>query len=147
MFNLCMEIKSSHNTERVKQLLSRDPTAVKSMEDLVYKASDLTDFEVKELSAVIYDVSTRFSRKTNTVKNLEEMRDEILTRLADINVLAEVDPAPCLYGKPPEVTIIGKVNTDDIHKYGFDHERKAHEVNNAIRRNETFRGQKERYRG
>ncbi len=146
-FNLCMDIKSRHNTERIKQLLSNDPTSVKSMEDLVYKATDLTDYEVGEISKIIYEISTKFSRKSNTVQNLEEMRDEILTRLAEENIIAEVDPAPCLYGEPPVVEIVGKVATDDIHKYGFDHEKKAHEVNEAVRRRETFRGEKERHRG
>lgn len=142
-----MSIKSGHNTERIKQLLSKDPTRVSSVEDLVYKATDLTDYEVGEVTRIMYDISTRYSRKSNSVKNLEEMRDEILTRLADADVLAEVDPSPCLYGDPPEVTIIGKVANDDIHKYGFDHERKAHEVNEAVKRGETFRGQKEKHRG
>lgn len=140
-------MKSSHNTERVKHLLSKDPTQVSSMTDLVYKATDLTDLEVKEMAKCLGEVSTKFSRKTNTVDNLEEMRDEILTKLADLSILAEVDPSPCLYGQSPEVTVIGKVASDDIHKYGFDHERKQHEVIEATKRGEEYRGQKERHRG
>lgn len=135
------------NTERLRSMISSDPTAVKSMTDLVYKASDMMDYEVQEIATVLYDISARYSRKSNTVQNLEEMRDEILTRLAEINVVAEVDPAPCLYGEPPEVEIKGKIASDDIHKYGFDHERKRHEVNEAKKRNEDWRGQKERHRG
>jgi hypothetical protein len=117
------------------------------MTDLVYKASDMLDWEVKQIGEVVMEASIKYSRKSNTVENLTEMRDELLTRLAEINVLAEVDPAPCLYGEPPEVEIIGKVSTDDIHKYGLDHEQKAYEVNEAKKRGELYRGQKEKYRG
>jgi hypothetical protein len=117
------------------------------MEDLVYKATDLTDYEVDQVAKIVFDISSRFSRKSNTVKNLEEMRDELLTRLAEENIIVEVDPAPCLYGKPPVVEIVGKVATDNIHKYGFDHEKKAYEVNEAVKRGEKFRGEKERHRG
>lgn len=135
------------NTERIRSMISNDPSSVRSMHDLVYKASDLLDYEVQEIAQVMYEISSKYSTKSNSVKNLEEMRDEILTRLAEINVVAEVDPAPCLYGQPPEVEIVGKVASDPIHKYGFDHERKAHEVNEAKKRGEDWRGQKERHRG
>jgi hypothetical protein len=87
----------------------------------------------------------KYANKPNTADNLERLRDEVLTRLSEINILATLDPAPCFYGEPPIVEIIGKVATDPIHKVGMDHEKKRYEVLKSKERNEDYLGQKERY--
>jgi hypothetical protein len=111
-------------------------------------ATELTDYEVKQIGRIVGQLVMKYGRKANTPENLEALRDEALTRLADeLNILATLDPAPCFYGEPPTLEIVGKVPTDDLHKYGFDHERKQHEVLEANKRNEAFRGQKEGYGG
>lgn len=118
-----------------------------STEKLARFASELTDHEVGEIGKIMANLVSKYGARRNTVENLDELRDEALTRLAEINVLATVDPAPCFYGEPPIVEIIGKVPTDPVHKAGFDHERKGWEVNEANKRNEDWRGQKEQHKG
>src|SRR3954468_15197114 len=118
-----------------------------SAEKLAAFASELTDKEVQEVGVIMTGLVSKFGKRPNTVKNLDELRDEALTRLASIGVLATLDPAPCFYGEPPVLEIIGKVPTDPIHKDGFDHERKKDEVQEAIKRNEAYRGQKEKHTG
>jgi hypothetical protein len=111
--------------------------------DFVHKAADLTDREATQAIKIIHAAQVKWSGRPNTEKNLDHMRDEILTQLASVNILASFDPTPCFYGEPPEIEIIGKVAGDPIHKYGFDHEQKEYEVKQAVKRNEDYRGQKE----
>lgn len=118
---------------------------IKTAKDFAGFASDLTDKEIKQAILIIEEVRWKYAGKANSAKNLEALRDEILTRLADMSVLATVDVAPCFYGEPPELEIVGKIAGDDIHEHGFDHERKRHEVLEANRRGEDYRGQKEPY--
>lgn len=105
--------------------------------------TDLTDDEIKRVFKVVEIVRQRYAGKHNSPENLEALRDEALTRLADINILATMDVAPCFYGDPPELEIIGKLNVDPIHKYGFDHEKKQAQVRKSVERNEAYLGQKE----
>lgn len=120
---------------------------ISSTEGLAKFASDLTDYEVGKVGEVVGALVQKYSHKANTAENLNALRDEVLTRLADMGILATLDPAPCFYGEPPTVEIIGKVAGHDDHKYGFDHERKAHEVRKANELGEDYRGQKEKHRG
>jgi hypothetical protein len=85
-------------------------------------------------------VRRNYQHKAFTTANLDALRDETLTRLAGIGVLASVDVAPCLNGEPPVVEIIGKVGDVGFQK-PFDHERKQYEVNKANDRGEDFLGQ------
>jgi hypothetical protein len=106
-------------------------------------AVDLTDREIQATLKVVEAVRLKYAGLPNTADNLEALRDEVLTRLMDINVLATLDPAPCFYGEPPELEIIGKIKGDPIEKYGFDHEQKQYEVLKSKERGEDFLGQKE----
>lgn len=116
---------------------------ITSAKDFAGFASDLTDEEIKRSIEVINLIRAKYAGKSNTAHNLENMRDEVLTRLAETNVLADFDVTPALYGEPPRVEIIGKITADPIHKQGFDHEKKRFEVIEAKKRNEDYRGQKE----
>lgn len=120
---------------------------ISSTEGLAKFAMDLTDYEVKLVGEIVGGLVMKFARRRNTVENLDELRDEALTRLAEIGILATLDPTPCFHGEPPIVEILGKVPTDSIHKDGFDHERKSWEVREAIKRGEDYRGQKEQHKG
>jgi hypothetical protein len=122
----------------------RQPEEVTSATDFVHKAADLTDHESVTAIRLIHKVQTKWAGKPNTEKNLDQMRDEMLTQLADVGILASFDPTPCFYGDPPEIEILGKLSSDPIHKYGFDHEQKEFEVREAAKRGEEYRGQKER---
>lgn len=117
---------------------------IKSEKQMAYWASDLLDSEVKEVFQIVYAVQARYAKLAATSDNLNAMRDEILTRLMDINIVAEIDIAPFYSGEPPTVEIIGKVKGDNQHKYGFDHEQKEYEVKKATARGETYLGEKER---
>ncbi len=127
--------------------LPKDDSKVHDAKDFVYKSSDLQDHEAVAAVKIIRECQLRYLGRANTPENLEALRDEILTRLMEINILASFDPTPCFYGDPPEIEILGKVPTDSIHKDGFDHEKKSFEVNEAVKRNEEYRGQKERNKG
>lgn len=120
---------------------------ITSTEQLAGFAMDLTDLEVGQIGQLIGKIQMKYGRMANTEKNLDALRDEVLTSLANIGFLANVDPTPCFYGEPPIVEIVGKVAGDDIHKYGFDHERKYWEVQEANKRGEKYRGQKEKHNG
>lgn len=113
---------------------------VTSGKQFAQNAADLLDTDVNRvIEIVVGDIQGRYAHKANTAKNLEELRDEVLTRLMEIGILATFDPTPCMYGEPPELEIIGRL---DIGKYGFDHEQKGYEVNTANARNEDYLGQK-----
>lgn len=111
--------------------------------DFAHSAADLTDVEITRFFKVVEEVRVKYAGRKNTVENLESLRDETLTRLMDIGILATMDPTPCFYGEPPVIEVVGKVASDSVHRYGFDHERKGWEVNKANERNEEWLGQKE----
>ncbi len=116
---------------------------IKSEKQFVHWNDELTDSEAQNAFRIIADVQLKYQYKTATTDNLEALRDEVLTRLAEVDILAEVDPSPCLYGEPPTVEIKGKLAVDDIHKYGFDHEKKKWEIDKAHDRGEDYLGEKE----
>lgn len=116
---------------------------IRSEKQFVHWSDELTDTEAQNAFRIIAEVGEKYKYKTATVDNLEALRDEVLTRLAEINILAEIDPAPCLYGEPPIVEIKGKLAMDGIHKYGFDHEQKKWEIDKAHGRGEDYLGEKE----
>lgn len=103
-------------------------------------ASELLDSDVQRIiEIVVGDVQQKYAYKANTAANLEALRDEVLTRLMEIGILASFDPTPCMYGDPPELEILGRI---DDGAYGFDHEKKGYEVNKANARDEDYLGQK-----
>lgn len=105
---------------------------------------DLTDEEISKSMRIVVEIQNKWADRPNTVNNLEALRDEVLTRLAnDCGVLATLDPAPALYGEPPVLEFIGKVAGDSSHQYGMDHEKKMYEVRKATERGEAYLGQKE----
>lgn len=119
-------------------------TDIKTERDFVHTASDLTDIEAQNAFKTIVQITNRYSRRANTVENLEMLRDEVLTKLAEQNILASFDPTPCFYDEPPLVTLEGKISGDYTHDYGTDHERKGWEIRKAHSRSEDYLGEKER---
>lgn len=111
--------------------------------NFAYSASDLTDREITRIFKVVEGVRTRYAGLPNTAENLEKLRDEALTRLMEIGIIATLDPAPCFYGEPPTLEIIGKLANDPLYTDGFDHEQKGWEVNKAVEKGEDWLGQKE----
>ncbi|WP_028058381.1 hypothetical protein [Candidatus Solirubrobacter pratensis] len=106
-------------------------------------ATELLDTEVQAVLQLHVRLQQKYGYMANTADNLEAMRDEYVTRLAEMGILATVDPAPCLYGEPPVVEILGKISGHSQHTYGFDHEQKQYEVRKSKERGEDFLGQKE----
>lgn len=126
--------------------LPTDDGIVRSGKELALNATDLTDEEVKDAFAVVVQLQQKWATRPFTESNLEALRDEALTRLAEIGVLATFDPAPCLHGEPPVVEFLGKVASDNVfHTEGFDHEKKQWEVRKANERKEDYHGQKGRH--
>ena len=128
----------------MKSQVNIPDTNIKSTSDLAAVATELTDEDVMRIGQIVGQIQRRYISRANTPKNLEEMRDEYLTRLAEeVNVLATVDPSPCFYGEPPVLEIIGKIS---VSPDGFDHEKKQYEVLKANELGEDYRGQKESYK-
>lgn len=117
---------------------------IKSRKQFADFASELLDSEIDAATKIIVSIQRKYATRMATPRNLEMLRDETLTRLAEINIVATVDPAPVFYGEPPIVEIVGKINTDAIHKDGMDHEQKGYEVRKGLARGEDFLGEKER---
>jgi len=135
----------SHNSKG--KFMSQKDDVITSTKQLAQFASELTDLEVGEVAKIIGVLQRKYGARPNTPKVLDELRDEALTKLAEIGILATVDPTPCFHGEPPIVEIVGKVPGHEIHSEGFDHERKRWEVQNANKLGEDWRGQKEKYKG
>jgi hypothetical protein len=136
---------SNHlNPANVQQRLDKaqDAGKVTSGKQLADFSTELLDSEIQQAVKVVGALQMKYARMANSVTNLEKLRDEALTRLSEIGILATFDPAPCFYGEPPIVEFVGKVNTDAIHKDGFDHEKKRYEVLKSKERNEDYLGQK-----
>lgn len=120
---------------------------IKSGKEFAGFASELLDSEIQQAYQIITDVQSTYQYRMATPANLEALRDEALTRLAAIGILATVDPSPCYHGQPPVLEIIGKVDGDPIFTEGFDHGQKRHEVLLANKRGEDFYGQREEPKG
>lgn len=116
---------------------------VGNAKEFAHYSMELTDEEVTQALQIIVNIQHKYATRQNTAGNLEQLRDEALTRLAEIGILATLDPAPCFYGDPPELEIIGKIKSDPLHTEGFDHEKKQYEVRKAVDRGEEWLGQKE----
>jgi hypothetical protein len=126
----------------VSQLPDNDGI-VHSGKELALNAIDLTDEEVAKSVSIVYELQQKYATRAFTEANLDALRDEVLTRLAEVGVLATFDPAPCLHGEPPVVEFLGKVSGDKtFHTEGLDHERKQWEVLKAKERGEDYYGQK-----
>lgn len=128
--------------------MSQNDDIITSTEQLAGFAQDLTDIEVGQVGKIIASIQQKYAHMANTPENLDKLRDEVITRLAeDLDLLATLDPTPCFHGEPPIVEIIGKVSGHSIHKDGFDHERKYWEVQKANELGEAYLGQKESSKG
>lgn len=119
-------------------------TTIHSAKQFVHWQDELTDEEAVAAVKIVAEIQAKYAHRPNTKENLEELRDEALTRLMALNIVAELDPSPCFHGEPPILEIRGKVAGDPIHTQGFDHEKKQWEVRRAAERNEDYLGQKER---
>ena len=122
--------------------LPNTDTTITSEKQFVHFNDELTDSEAVAAVRIVAHVQEKYQFMTATKENLEAMRDELLTRLMEMNILAEVDPAPVLNGEPPVVEFIGKIAGDDIHKYGFDHEKKQWEIRKAREQGKDYLGEK-----
>jgi benzoyl-CoA reductase/2-hydroxyglutaryl-CoA dehydratase subunit BcrC/BadD/HgdB len=116
---------------------------------------DLTDEEIARAVKIIGEVRLKYGRKfiqkfndpnsfklDDALKALDEMEDEVKTRLAsECNVLATVDTVPILEGQPPAIEIIGIMPGGNLDRYGMDHEKKEWEVKRATAKGEDYYGQ------
>lgn len=127
--------------------MSQKDDIIGSAEKLAQFAAELTDLEVSQVATLVGKLQRKYAGRPNNAKVLDELRDEALTKMAEIGILATVDPTPCFHGEPPIIEILGKVPGHEMHTEGFDHERKRWEVQNANKLNEAYRGQKEKYQG
>lgn len=105
-------------------------------------AADLTDEEIQRAFTVINKVRLKYMGLANTPDNLEQLGDEMETRLADINILAKLDKTPCASGEAPVIEIIGKISGGSFSEIKVDHERKGWEIKKAHAQGEFRYGEK-----
>lgn len=113
---------------------------------------DLNDDEIKIAGELILSIRAKyvgrwrymsFDSVDHAVSELEKMRDELSTTLAEkLGLLVSVDGSPILDGQPPVIEIIGKIEGTQFANFGMDHEKKAWEVKKATDRGEDYLGQK-----
>lgn len=113
--------------------------------------SDLYDYEVATIGRILKELTSRWSRTTNTKQNLQEfakaandmfLRAGFIVNVQWENTLIAVPDVTSRSGfKPLPITIevLGRVQPLDE----FDHERKRREVLTANDRGEKYLGQKD----
>lgn len=114
---------------------------IKTDKQLADTATELLDADIEQVVKLHVAIQEKYKARPNTAKNLEALRDEYLTRMAEIGILASIDPTPALFGKEPIVDIVGKVGVAPDEP--FDHEQKQFEVIKSRDRNEDYYGQHE----
>lgn len=89
--------------------------------------SDLQDNEIIYIRRLAHDLTQKWGRKPNNQRNLEEMCREATHEARQHGIIIDWDLTNVILGGYPVLVVIGK---DDAHeeKYGFDHERKRHDV-------------------
>lgn len=103
--------------------------------------SDLQDDEIKDVYLYVQGLTQKWARKPSTQRNLEEMCKEAEAAMHKKGILIKMHLQDLLVGGYPVLEIIGKLDTHEA-QYGFDHEKKRHDVLKANERGEKFLGQK-----
>lgn len=118
---------------------------------------DLEDNEIKRAFEIMMPIKRkweeRFQLRFNdplnfTVENAmelvdqfeEELKYELATKL---DLYVTIDVTPLLEGEPMIIDFQGALESHKSAKYGYDHERKQHEVRDATKHGEDYLGQKE----
>lgn len=105
--------------------------------------SDLQDHEIKEIGEIVSGLTRKWSSKPSSQRNLEEMCKEAEAAAYKRGILIKMHLTDLLVGGRVVLEVIGKIDTHE-EKFGFDHERKRHDVLKSKVRNEDFLGQKEK---
>lgn len=132
-----------------------DPNAgiVRNPTEFAHIAYNLQDTEALEAMAIcrkyqkrwLYAAKWGWRSWDDLADFLETLGQDFQYEMADkLNLMTRWDPTPVLEGKPPLMEVMDKMPGDDIHKFGFDHERKGYQVKKAVVRGEDYLGQKER---
>jgi len=109
--------------------------------------NDLYDYEIMKIGKIAKELTSEFSKKTNTQMNLAELAKKAEDRFMAIGLKVHVDLVPVLFNEPPTIEVIGRVSTTAEAKQEYDHDRKRWEVLSGNDRGEKFRGEKENYNG
>lgn len=104
--------------------------------------SDLQDDEIIWIGKLAQSLTQKWARKANTQRNLEEMCKEAEGAAHKRGILIKMHLQDVLIGGPPTMEVVGKLNIAEAN-YGFDHERKQHDVRKSKVRGEDILGQKE----
>lgn len=104
--------------------------------------SDLQDDDIRVIGSIVGELNRKWSRKSNNQRNLMEMCKEAEEAAFKKNILIKMHLTDLLVGGVPTLEVIGKISPSE-EKYGFDHEKKRHDVLKSKERNEDFLGQKE----
>ena len=105
--------------------------------------ADLYDYEIAVIDKIGRELAHKFSHRSSTVANLEELVKTAHAAFLKEGFIVEVDTAKCLIlNEPPEVMIIGKVPDHNDHHHGMDHSRKRSEVLKARETGESYLGKR-----
>jgi len=128
-------------------------TSTKEFSDAV--TLDLTDDQIRRAFEIMLPIRLKwmekFQRKATSplfgieeaMELVEKFEDELKYELATrMDLYVTVDVTPLFEGNPILIDFHGALDTHEIHKYGFDHEKKGWEVKKATAKEEDFLGQK-----
>ncbi len=87
----------------------------------------LYDDDEQKIRAILEPVVQKWGRKSNSAENLQLFHQEVIGRLRDGGYEAQVDVTPTLAGKPPVVSIVGRVDLLD-EGVEFDVERHRYDI-------------------
>lgn len=104
--------------------------------------ADLHDEDIVVVGQIWAEISRRFSHKTNTQHNLNEMAKFAEAEFARKGFLVHVNLQGVLLNEGPSIDVVAKISDQE-----FDHDKKGWEVKKAVGKGEKFLGQKETYGG
>jgi hypothetical protein len=101
---------------------------------------DLEDEEIQRAYAAITRLRHKYQERfrarfghaafsvDEAMQMIDQMEDEVVDRLAEMDILAAVDCSPIFEGKPLTIELLGALPSHKSARYGLDHERKEWEV-------------------
>lgn len=103
-------------------------------------SADMYDEDIARIGVMWREIMSRYAKKPNDHFHVGEMAKRAQDEAFKIGYVVRVHTSECLLGVgPATIEIVGRVPGHEFNKHGMDHERKRHEVNRAVERNEDKR--------
>jgi hypothetical protein len=103
--------------------------------------TELQEEDIRNIGKLAAEIVPKYKYQRRSPKVLQQFDTEVMHRFAEYGLIARV--VPDVDTGVYTIDVLGHVPGHDVHKYGYDHERKQFEVRGATDRGEDYRGQKE----